>query len=156
MENLEPTTHSVEFWRFPFFIEARYTQGKSFILYKFLSSAANGQKLPFGNLIKQIYLDELPQIFHIANGDMLIVGPRPNPEPDYSRIIKQCYYAKVLQKAGLTGGVQVAKGSSRHGDLSLDEQYMYFCLENNLAAIVIHDMKTLWLTIKLMSRAEGI
>ncbi len=112
--------------------------------------------MPFGNLLKKVYLDELPQLFHIVNGDMVIVGPRPNPEPDYSRIIKQGYYAKVLQKAGLTGGVQVAKGSARHGDMRLDEAYMYFCLENNLATIVIHDIKTLWLTIKLMIRAEGI
>ena len=143
-------------WRLPFFIEERYTQGKPFVLYKFLSTAVNGQKLFFGNLLKQIYLDELPQLYHIVNGEMTIVGPRPNPEPDYSRIKNRGYFAKVVQKAGLTGGVQTAKGSSRHGDLRLDEEYMYFCLNNNLATIVIQDLKTLWLTLKLMARAEGI
>ncbi len=143
-------------WRKPFFIEVRFTQGRTFTLYKFLSSADNGKKLYLGWLLKLIYLDELPQIYSIAMGDMVFVGPRPNPDYEYYRIRDAGFYAKVLQKAGLTGGVQAAKGSNQHGNLSLDEDYMYFCLNHSLPRIIKKDLQTIWQTMVLMKRAEGI
>jgi len=143
-------------WRLPFFVEVRFTQGRTFTLYKFLSSSENGKHLSFGTLLKLIYLDELPQIYSIAMGDMVFVGPRPNPDYEYYRIRDLGFYAKVLQKAGLTGGVQTAKGSDQHGNLSLDEDYMYFCLNHNLPQIITKDLQTIWKTMVLMKKAEGI
>ncbi len=140
----------------PFFIEERFTQGRTFTLYKFLSSSSSGQPLFLGGLLKQIYLDELPQLFSIVKGDMVFVGPRPNPIKEYNEILGYGYYAKALQKAGLTGGVQAAKGSENHGDLSLDEDYMYFCLNHSIIEILKKDFNTISKTISLMLRAEGI
>lgn len=140
----------------PFWTELRYTQGRKFLLYKFASTRSDGKSLLSGELLKKIYLDELPQLFHIVRGEMAFVGPRPNPDEDYYRILSQGFYAKVIQRAGLTGGVQTAKGSDRHGDLSLDENYMNFCLENSIIAIIRKDLHTFFQTFKLMKRAEGI
>ena len=62
--------------------------GKIFRLYKFRSMTdardENGELLPdderltrFGRLLRSTSLDELPELWNIAKGDMAIVGPRP-------------------------------------------------------------------------------
>ena len=62
--------------------------GKIFKLYKFRSMTdardTNGELLPdaerltkFGAALRSTSLDELPELFNIANGDMAIIGPRP-------------------------------------------------------------------------------
>ena len=61
---------------------------KIFKIYKFRTMTdkrdANGNLLPdaerltkFGKILRSTSLDELPELFHIAKGDMAIVGPRP-------------------------------------------------------------------------------
>ncbi|GAB4283683.1 MAG: hypothetical protein Kow0029_29930 [Candidatus Rifleibacteriota bacterium] len=140
----------------PFFREKRYTQNRLFDVLKFVVVTSRGETLFFSNLLKQIYLDELPQLINIIRGEMTLVGPRPNPEFEYNLIKSWGYYSKLLQRAGLTGGVQTAKGSDRHGDLSLDEDYMHFCINNNVFAIIKRDFQTIMRTFKLMKKAEGI
>ena len=62
--------------------------GKIFRLYKFRSMTdardENGELLPdderltrFGRLLRSTSLDELPELWNIAKGDMAILGPRP-------------------------------------------------------------------------------
>ena len=61
---------------------------KIFKIYKFRTMTdkrdANGNLLPdaerltkFGKILRSTSLDELPELFNIAKGDMAIVGPRP-------------------------------------------------------------------------------
>lgn len=61
---------------------------KLFKIYKFRTMTdkrdENGQLLPdadrltkFGKILRSTSLDELPELFNIAKGDMAIVGPRP-------------------------------------------------------------------------------
>lgn len=62
--------------------------GKVFRLYKFRSMTdardENGELLPdderltrFGRLLRSTSLDELPELWNIAKGDMAVLGPRP-------------------------------------------------------------------------------
>lgn len=64
---------------------------KVFKLYKFRSMTnekdENGELLPekdrltkFGIALRSTSLDELPELFSILNGDMSIIGPRPQPK----------------------------------------------------------------------------
>jgi lipopolysaccharide/colanic/teichoic acid biosynthesis glycosyltransferase len=81
--------------------EVRISKGKPFNIYKFrifkalasrdyllkhgfvqtkaLEQDKNNLTLA-GRFLKQIYMDELPQIFNVLKGEMTLVGPRPSNE----------------------------------------------------------------------------
>ena len=101
-------------------IFAQYRPGKNgkvFKLYKFRSMTnktdGSGNLLPdaqritkFGQIIRKLSLDELPQLINILKGDMSIVGPRPRLVKDvifYDQDVLNIYSVKP----GLTGPAQV-------------------------------------------------
>ena len=77
------------------------------------ASGSDGRPLPdaerldgFGRLLRRTSLDELPQLFSVAVGDMSLVGPRPLPEryvPRYSA--RQA--TRLLVRPGMTGWAQI-------------------------------------------------
>jgi len=91
--------------------------GKPFLLYKFRSMTdqrdANGELLAdqlrltrVGKIIRQLSLDELPQLANVIKGDMSLVGPRPlltDYLPLYSR--EQARRHEV--RPGVTGWAQI-------------------------------------------------
>ena len=67
------------------------------------------RKLKCGTLIRQLSIDELPQLFNVLVGDMSIVGPRPHMvEHDikYSSLFKN-FLKRHKCSPGLTGWAQV-------------------------------------------------
>jgi len=67
------------------------------------------RKLKCGTLIRQLSIDELPQLFNVIIGDMSIVGPRPHMvEHDikYSGLFKN-FLKRHKCSPGLTGWAQV-------------------------------------------------
>jgi len=62
-----------------------------------------------GKLLRQMSLDELPQLFNVLQGTMSLVGPRPHAVPhnqEYAAIIGG-YFARHRMKPGITGWAQV-------------------------------------------------
>lgn len=71
----------------------------------------------FGKFIRQVSLDELPELFLVLKGDMSLVGPRPHLPEEVAKY--EHHHKKVLTiKPGMTGLAQVAGRS----DLTFEEE----------------------------------
>lgn len=62
---------------------------------------------PIGRFLRKTSLDELPQLFNIAAGQMAIVGPRPALWNQYDLIEKRDKYGANNVLPGLTGLAQI-------------------------------------------------
>ena len=60
-----------------------------------------------GRILRKTSLDELPQLFNIAKGDMAIVGPRPALWNQYDLIEERDKYGANDILPGLTGWAQI-------------------------------------------------
>ena len=65
-----------------------------------------------GALLKQWYLDELPQLVNIVKGDMFLIGTRPYPIELYEAELAEGITRKRDMPAGLIGTVQASKGET--------------------------------------------
>jgi len=91
--------------------------GKPFYLIKFRSMIdafdEDGNPLPnkermtrFGNLLRSLSLDELPELWNILKGDMSFVGPRPLLV-DYLTLYNERQSRRHEVRPGLTGWSQI-------------------------------------------------
>ena len=125
-----------------FFKEKRVSRGQLFDLLKFrtLRSSAlaglapgpthigvlerKGEMTRAGRLIRQWYLDELPQLWNIVKGDMFLIGTRPWPLELYEDHLAKGITLKRDMPAGLVGPVQSHKGDlHRLNAVELDAEY---------------------------------
>jgi len=106
----------------------------------------------FGQFLRKMNLDELPQIINVLKGEMSLVGPRPYPvqECAYWNETFDDHYYRYSLKPGITGFAQ-AKGF-RGGTLNdnlmrkrLDYDLIYV-EKNNLKM----DLKIIWMTVTCM------
>lgn len=74
---------------------------------------------PVGGLMRKLRIDELPQLFNVINGDMNIVGPRPERPSIFSRLRVDIADYPLRQRArpGITGWAQI----NQSYDTSLDD-----------------------------------
>ena len=105
----------------PIFFQKRLGKNKKeFTLFKFRSMNLETNSLAthlvnanaithWGKIIRTLKLDELPQLFNVLNGDMSLVGPRPNL-PNQSELIKEREARNVYSvRPGITGLSQINK-----------------------------------------------
>ncbi|RLI98110.1 MAG: hypothetical protein DRO99_01520 [Candidatus Aenigmatarchaeota archaeon] len=107
-----------------------------------------------GRLLLRAYLDELPQLFNVLKGDMSLVGPRPLAKIDYDAVMEKGETCKALLKPGLTGIVQVNKGTTKASLLS-DYEYIYNYMKKGELGVLAMDLSILYKTISKILKAEG-
>lgn len=148
-----------------FYFQDRLTiKGKPFKICKFRSmcvdSEKNGARLasrhdsritPVGKVLRNLHLDELPQLINVFKGDMSLVGPRPERQSimrEYRKELPEFYY-RLKVKAGLTGYAQVygKYNTTPYDKLKLD----LFYIENYSFLL---DIKLLFMTVKIFFQKE--
>ncbi|MDO5135006.1 MAG: sugar transferase [Eubacteriales bacterium] len=148
-----------------FYTQERLTyNGRPFRIYKFRSMRVDSEKhgallasrhdsriTPVGRVLRNLHLDELPQLFNVFKGDMSLVGPRPERTvimKEYEKEIPEFKY-RLKVKAGLTGYAQVygKYNTTPYDKLKLD----LFYIENYSFLL---DVKLLFMTVKIFFQKE--
>ena len=105
--------------------------------------------------MRRTHLDEIPQFFNVLNGDMSLVGPRPERQYYINQIIKKAPYYRLLllEKPGITSWGQVSYGYAENVDEMIERlQYDMMYIENISLAL---DIKILFYTVLAVFKREG-
>lgn len=117
----------------------------------------NGQLLPdhmrltsFGQLLRKLSLDELPQLFNVLKGDLSLVGPRPLLM-EYLEFYTPEQARRHEVRPGITGWAQV----NGRNALSWEEKFLLdvWYVDNRSFWL---DMKILGMTVLKVFKSEGI
>ncbi|KGR73974.1 sugar transferase [Ureibacillus sinduriensis] len=135
--------------------------GEIFQLYKFRTMTdekdEDGELLPdtvrltnFGQLLRKLSLDELPQLWNILKGDMSFVGPRPLLV-EYLPLYNERQARRHDVRPGITGWAQV----NGRNAISWEQKFEYdvWYVQNQSLFL---DFKILFLTFKKVLQSEGI
>ena len=109
-----------------------------------LASKHDSRITPVGNVLRNLHLDELPQLFNILKGNMSLVGPRPERPFFVEKFREEIprYMVKHQVRPGLTGWAQV---NGYRGDTSIRKRIEYdlYYIENWSIGL---DIKIIFLT----------
>jgi len=146
----------------PFFTQERPGwHGKIFKLVKFRTMSnkkdSEGNLLPdeerlnkYGQFLRKVSIDELPELWNIFKGDMAIVGPRPLLV-EYLPLYNEEQSHRHDVRPGLTGLAQV----NGRNAISWEEKFKYDIeYVNNLSLSM--DISILIKTVKVVLGHEGI
>lgn len=154
-----------------FFTQERVGRfGRTYRLYKLRSMRVDAEErsgpawaLPddermtrVGRLLRKARLDEIPQLWNVIQGEMSLVGPRPE-RPEFVQALSERYpyfRARFALPPGITGWAQIRQGyvndlSAWEEKLALDLYYMKY---RSLSM----DVLILWRTVKTVFLLNGV
>ena len=155
------------------FREDRVARGRVFKLIKFRTLDADalatlgpgpthikgleeaGHLTRMGRFMHRWYLDEVPQLWNIVRGDMLLIGTRPWPIDAYEDEIARGITRKRDMPAGLVGPVQASKGEGENG-LQLDLEYWDAFQTYSAWRLLVLDMRILMRSVKVQLEHKGL
>ncbi len=106
---------------------------------------------PIGALLRQLSLDEIPQLWSVMKGDMSLVGPRPALFNQDALIAERKARGIDALRPGVTGWAQVngRDDISESRKVELDEEYLR-------RRSLWFDLEILWLTAWRVIRRDGV
>jgi lipopolysaccharide/colanic/teichoic acid biosynthesis glycosyltransferase len=108
-----------------------------------------------GRWLRRSHLDELPQVINILNGDLSLVGPRPE-QPHYVEQLGEkieFFDVRHIVRPGITGWAQVKQGYVADDDASFDKlQYDFYYLRRQGLRL---DAWIIWRTIRGVMAGDG-
>jgi sugar transferase (PEP-CTERM system associated) len=135
---------------------------QEFTMYKFRSMLHDAEKggarwavekdprvTKIGRILRLTHIDEIPQIWNILNGDMSLVGPRPE-RPEFVEMLEKeipYYFVRHSVKPGMTGWAQI---NYRYGASVEDSKNKLEC-----DLYYIKNM-SLFLDFKILLRTIGV
>jgi lipopolysaccharide/colanic/teichoic acid biosynthesis glycosyltransferase len=141
--------------------------GRLFTLYKFRTMVADAgvrqvwaspddpRVTKVGAILRKYRLDELPQLFNVLNGDMNVVGPRPEQPAIFQELRQEIRQYPTRQRVlpGITGWAQVNQAYDRtledvRTKVRLDLEYIQ-------RQSVTEDLKILMRTVPTMIFGRG-
>lgn len=153
-----------------FHSERRYSRGKIFNIIKFrtirddvLREITDREKenvfvkkleqnrsnlTRLGFVLKQLYLDEIPQFWCILKGEMSLVGPRPWAVVETERSLVKGHYNKFVCWPGLLGFVQVQKDDPVDNKVSRNDN----CIRNDNIYLKLYNEAVWWQLLKMDAR----
>lgn len=139
--------------------------GQVFHIYKLRSMYADAEKngpmwaeqedkriTKVGKFIRRTRIDELPQFINIINGEMSMVGPRPE-RPIFTEKFNEeipGFIYRLCVKPGLTGLAQVNGGYELTPEQKLKLDLMYIC---DMSLIL--DLKIILMTVAVILTGNG-
>lgn len=157
--------------------EVRFTKGNPFNIYKFrtvLHKTINSvgyedkdikavechekNQTAVGNVLKKVYMDELPQIINIIKGEMSFVGPRPLAKKYYLHLKNLGNVAKDELKAGWTGPWQSEKGYLKTDEdiVRVENEYLEKMKNLSFVGRFIYKFKIIMKTFRIIGEAKSI
>jgi lipopolysaccharide/colanic/teichoic acid biosynthesis glycosyltransferase len=111
------------------------------------ASKGDPRTTPVGRWLRKLRLDELPQLFNILRGEMLLVGPRPERPEFVKKFESQIpfYGFRHCVKPGITGWAQI---NYRYGETLEDtiiklEYDLYYIKNQSLSLDTLIILRTL-------------
>jgi exopolysaccharide biosynthesis polyprenyl glycosylphosphotransferase len=142
--------------------------GKPFTIYKFRSMYTDAEKsgpalskldddriTPWGKVMRKWRLDELPQFLNVLNGEMSLVGPRPERIHYINQIVKITPDYKHLQRVqpGITSWGMVKFGYAQNVDEMVNRMRFDLIYIENMSLLL--DLKIMLYTIRVILQGRG-
>jgi sugar transferase (PEP-CTERM system associated) len=109
----------------------------------------------FGQLLRKMRLDEIPQFWNVMKGDMGFVGPRPERPEFVDQLFKEIpyYHLRHIIRPGITGWAQVNYGYGASVEEAKEKlRYDLYYIKNISFAL---DLLVLFQTIKIVLLGRG-
>lgn len=116
-----------------------------------------------GKFLRKTRIDEIPQFLNVLNGDMSLVGPRPERPEMMEQIKKELpdFYKRTEHvKPGITGLAQVKIGynfslNGTEEKYKMDQEYKYKS-NQSLFGSVYHDLSIMIYTVGIVVTMKGV